>query len=317
MPAFAVAVGVVAAIACRGAATEPTSQALNESTVVAKSSAASTTSGYSEGAAVEFAYLSTAAYCSQGLQSWECGPACSHVQGMQDVRRVGSAYVGRLRGQCVLAFRGTDSPAGWGRNLMSIAMVEYPGCSGCMVGAGFYGSYQEMAGGIREKLGEIGCGKSQPLAVTGHSFGAVMATLAIFDLGSSGYSLATSYTFGSPRLGNAAFAGAFNAKFAGVPVFRVSRADDPIVYVPFRGEFRHVGREIFYRGHGHRVCDGSGEDDSCAGNTNTAGVAFLLLRCVVPHTCGHYRYLQPRKEGMMIRGCHASKAEGEGDVLLP
>mmetsp|Transcript_18679 Transcript_18679/g.53984 ORF Transcript_18679/g.53984 Transcript_18679/m.53984 type:complete len:326 (-) Transcript_18679:332-1309(-) len=316
-------VGLVAALAAGRLAAEPSAAEIGHGDLPATLANASmgATSGYSEREAVEFAYLSTAAYCSTGqLESWACGPACSHVPDMQDIRRVGSrdiaahAFVGRLRGRCVLSFRGTDSVMGWGRNLMSLATVPYSGCGGCRVGAGFLDGYDAMAGKIRQRLSEIGCGKSAPLAVTGHSFGAVMATLAIFDLGSSGYQLTTSYTFGSPRVGNAAFASAFNSRFSRLPVFRVTRSDDPTVYVPFRGRFHHVGREVYYRGgteRGYRLCNGSGEDGACAGTKNSFQVGLMLLWCVNPYVCGHYRYMQPKKDGLMIRVCRNRKEQQE------
>jgi len=179
--------------------------------------------------------------------------------------------------------------------------VPLPGCSfggrSCEVGKGFYAQYRALAGRIKGSLSAIGCQKSSPLAVTGHSLGATLATLASFELSRSGYHVSKCYTFGQPRVGNAAFASAFNTAMASIPVYRLSRADDPIVYLPPPRPFHHVGREVWYAGEssaGYRICDGTGEDRRCSGrNVGPMQVAGLILACLDPNTCGHVNYLRP------------------------
>mmetsp|Transcript_98769 Transcript_98769/g.285021 ORF Transcript_98769/g.285021 Transcript_98769/m.285021 type:complete len:361 (+) Transcript_98769:84-1166(+) len=278
---------------------------------------------YSETEAVEFAYLSSAAFCyGPELDAWECGSACRHAPGMQDVRRVDDeelgahAYVGRWRRRCLIAFRGTDSFEGWVQSLRSWGLDHLPGCSvdgqPCHIGEGFLESYRALAPRLKQKLSEIGCSKSTPLAVTGHSMGAALATLAAFDLKSSGYTLSRSYTFGQPRVGDAGFATAFNAISAEMPFFRLSRSDDPVIYLPAAPRFHHVGTEVYYVGdttRGYKICDGSGEDRSCAGEADD--VALLILQCLIPNACGHTHYLVPAKpDDMGPSSCHQK-------VLLP
>lgn len=238
---------------------------------------------------------------------------------MEDVRRVdhatlgAHAFVGRLQGQCVLAFRGTDSPAGWAQDLKSLSLMHLPGCefqgTTCRVGNGFLEIYDSISDGVKGSLAAIGCGKSEPLAITGHSLGGALATLALFDLHRSGYNLKTAYTFGQPRVGDAAFASAFNQALADVPVHRVTKADDPFVYMPAQDPFHHVGTEVYYKGdttEGYRVCDGSGEDPECADRHDQGDVAGLLFQCLIPGQCGHLNYLQPVKRGTMGSSCQAS-----------
>mmetsp|Transcript_138565 Transcript_138565/g.351208 ORF Transcript_138565/g.351208 Transcript_138565/m.351208 type:complete len:396 (-) Transcript_138565:367-1554(-) len=259
---------------------------------------------YSEKEAMQFAALSAAAYCSP--EEWTCGEACRAVPDMRSVRRIDNdeldahAYVGRLGEACVVAFRGTDSVNGWGQNLASVFLTELPGCSHqgetCRVGAGFLQNYQAIAEAVRAQLSAIGCVKSTPMFVTGHSLGGALATLAMFDLERLGYNLAKAYTFGQPRVGDVAFAGAFHEAMASTPVHRVTRADDPFVYMPARDPFHHVGTEVYYRGDttdGYRVCNGSGEDAACQDSNGDGGAAALLMQCVIPQQCGHLRYLQP------------------------
>merc|ERR1711934_1345773 len=57
--------------------------------------------------------------------------------------------------------------------------------------------------------------------------------MAIFALDYTGFKVAKSYTFESPRVGNQAFAEAFDRAFARrFPVFRVTHHKDPAVHVP-------------------------------------------------------------------------------------
>lgn len=282
---------------------------------------------YSETEAIQFAALSTAAYCSS--EGWTCGEACSAVPDMRSVRRIDNdeldahAYVGRLGEACVVAFRGTDSLSGWGQDLASVLLTEFPGCSHqgepCRVGSGFLQNYQAIAEAIRTQLSAIGCSAgSTPLYVTGHSLGAALATLAMFDLNRLGYNVAKAYTFGQPRVGDAAFAAAFHEAMASTPVHRVSRADDPVVYLPARDPFHHVGTEVYYRGsttEGYRVCDGSGEDAACQDSNGDGDVVALLLKCAIPQDCGHMKYLHPAMTFPLYRDSCTRRLEST--VLFP
>jgi hypothetical protein len=128
------------------------------------------------------------------------------------------------------------------------------------------------------------------------------------------------YTFGQPRVGDAAFAGAFNSAMASVPVFRVSRVDDPVIYVPPPGRFHHVGTEVFYTGGsqtGYRVCNGSGEDRSCSGrDPGPVAVSVMLLACFDPHTCGHLNYLVPAI-GPAFGGIHCRRRLSDPSEQVP
>merc|ERR1712060_181163 len=284
--------------------------------------------GYSQREAIEYAYLASAAYCnSDALQDWQCGVPCEETPGMEDVRRVDDdaldahAFVGQLRGQCVLAFRGTDSPSGWAQDLQSLTLVDLPGCSfqgaACRVGSGFLQNYRAIAGGITRSLAAIGCDRSKPPAITGHSLGAAMAALAVFDMHQKGFNLTKVYTFGQPRVGDVSFARAFNAAFGSLPFFRVTKASDPFVYLPPEDPFHHVGTEVYYRGdseQGYRICNGSGEDPTCADQNSQSNVAGLLLQCLVPSTCGHLTYLEPAKHGLM--GAPACRARRLSSLFL-
>ena len=80
-------------------------------------------------------------------------------------------------------------------------------------------------------------GADPPVLDCGHSLGAALATVAAnFAAGEPRLRLQGLYTYGSPRVGDAAFGRAI-----GVPVFRFRNNSDVVTTVPIGLVFRHVG----------------------------------------------------------------------------
>lgn len=103
---------------------------------------------------------------------------------------------------------------------------------------------------------------------TGHSLGAALATICALELRAvQGWPEVRLYSFGSPRVGNAAFAAWFAEL---VPVhwrFTHNRDIVPSVAPPYMG-FWHVAREVWILDDAGEhtlvgVCDGTGEDMHC------------------------------------------------------
>jgi hypothetical protein len=65
--------------------------------------------------------------------------------------------------------------------------------------------------------------------MTGHSLGAAVATIAGAYLRKNGFPCAI-YTYGSPRVGNAAFANYVTAQSGGT--YRITHLDDPVPVLP-------------------------------------------------------------------------------------
>jgi len=287
---------------------------------------------FDESLALEYAYLSTAAYCSyphlksnDDLEKWACGPACDAVPGFTDAFAVNGArdqdafvFGGKLRGKCHLVFRGTSDLPGWMQDLKSLKFVDltdnlvgkspvkctYKGKS-CKVGDGFMANYNTLAPHVVGNLTRIGCDASEPITVIGHSLGAAEAAISMYDLKNQGYSVVRSYTFGQPRVGDETFAKAFEAEFASTDLWRVTHSSDPVVHLPLslNGLWRHTPREVFYAGDvnkSYKVCDGSGEDKSCSNSRSTAGVVAAGLTCVAtPSKCDHLTYMYATKTILM------------------
>lgn len=198
------------------------------------------------------------------------------------------AYVAQMAdGGVVVSYRGTE-----GKSLPDWLLdfeffyknVSYPGCEGCELHEGFYGSYLALQPGIAEVLDLYGAASAPYVWVTGHSLGAAMAEIAAFALVSQGYPVAAAYTFGTPRVGNPAWATAYAAAViagAGVANFRVIHDKDAVPHLPPQwlpgsssggaqaptSGFRHPPTEVWYNNisSSFKVCSGSnGEDPTCS-----------------------------------------------------
>ncbi|MFC5700752.1 lipase family protein [Cohnella faecalis] len=114
--------------------------------------------------------------------------------------------------EVVIAFRGSYEWIDWLRDLKNLA---YSPWNGTKVGVGFLAAWQSASNSITVRLDrlvkELGPMMDLSIYITGHSLGAALATLSIVDLWQGRFStkppkkLAV-YTYGSPVVGNRAFA---------------------------------------------------------------------------------------------------------------
>ncbi len=112
---------------------------------------------------------------------------------------------------------------------------------------------------------------------TGHSLGAALATLAAHRYGSA----AGLYTFGSPRVGDRAFAKSFR-----VNSYRFVNNDDVVTKVPLPGSYRHVGNTKYIDSEGNILDNPSLwmrlKDNFLRVVKNTFNLGLLRLRGELP-----------------------------------
>ncbi|HEX8355240.1 MAG TPA: hypothetical protein VF611_20210 [Pyrinomonadaceae bacterium] len=104
---------------------------------------------------------------------------------------------------------------------------------------GFLRAYEVVDGDLRRVLSGLDDGR-RTFWFTGHSLGGALATIAA----ARAERLHGLYTYGSPRVGDVAFAVAFARDFAarfGVESYRFVNDSDIITVVPPHGVYRHVG----------------------------------------------------------------------------
>lgn len=145
-------------------------------------------------------------------------PACAQAGRAVRVRYFKSSddtdfYVmTRQDGMVVVGFRGTESSAD-GSTDIATAPAGYAGCTSCALHTGFMRAYagivNQLASFLHEALPSEIRGTT-PVVVAGHSLGGALATIASYELALAGYNVVGVYTYGSPRVGNAHFASAFN-----------------------------------------------------------------------------------------------------------
>lgn len=137
----------------------------------------------------------------------------------------------------VLVFRGTSAFETWLSNLNTL---QAGWDAGGLVHAGFKNEFYKIWDELNGRLSEIP--PDVPVFYTGHSLGGALATLA-----ASRRSPAAVYTFGSPKVGDTAFA----LSLREVPVFRVVNNRDLVALLPpsrIPFDFCHVGETCHYPG---------------------------------------------------------------------
>lgn len=212
---------------------------------------------YNESEARTYVQYARASFCtSASLESWSCGDACEDapvvpgsVRFIENALRGVQGFVAQMPGpgdRCIVSFRGSLKLQNWVEDSFALILKWPEGgadwCPGCYVYGGFKLAYEGLRSQLHEAVKDLKC---QSVDVAGHSLGAALATLATLDL-RAGMKLRVEkvYTFGSPRVGDAAFARAYvdAAGRQGVapPEWRVVHYHDPVPRVPLANPFRHV-----------------------------------------------------------------------------
>lgn len=246
---------------------------------------------FDPGRAAKLAQLQSIAYCADlaAVGDWSC-TRCSAVPGFQphlvhfDEEWDLLAYTGYWPelGAKVVVFRGTDSSSwyNWAENMRAWrtdAAYPVPGAPKALrLHSGFLVLWNSSSMGptIRASFAELlAAHPTGPTLVLGHSMGGALAHLAALDLKiEHGLSDVKVYTFGAPRVGNAAFAEFFDSQVT--EAWRFTHGRDIVPSVPpILLGFHHVSREVWLvdvedpgsGGVSQRVvvCDDSGEDPTC------------------------------------------------------
>jgi len=110
----------------------------------------------------------------------------------------------------VVAFRGTGSTVDWVSDVIA-SQTRYPYVRNAgWTHEGFTNIYRSARAGIMEVLNRLPVRKT--LYITGHSLGGALALLCGVDAAANSPHRPFVYTFGAPRVGDPAFAAAFNRR---------------------------------------------------------------------------------------------------------
>ena len=147
--------------------------------------------------------------------------------------------------------------------------TKFP-CLRCKVNEAFYHQFLEMVDKTMDAVTELHeQDPTLPIYLTGHSSGAALATLLAVHISIHSPSLPLSriYTFGSPRVGNAAFA-SFANKLMGERWFRIINQLDIVPSVPaYSFGYQHVG-QLMVCTTGTTICTIKGRNEENEGGSN-------------------------------------------------
>lgn len=231
-----------------------------------------------------FTQFARAAYCpSDKVQGWNCGEACDAVPGFNltltggDGNEIQLFYVGYWPDQktVVVAHEGTD-PTELMSDLTDVNIVTekpdatlFPGLpDDITVHSGFADEHKKTAGTILTEVQNLlSANNAKSVTLVGHSLGGALAELdsLFMVLNLPGDISVQAVTYGTPRVGNGAWAAFFDSK---VPNFkRVNNEKDIVPIVPgrFLG-FAHPHGEIHIVSPGDAVScpgDDDADDDQC------------------------------------------------------
>jgi hypothetical protein len=254
---------------------------------------------YNQADASEYAHASALAYCAPpNILNWNCGANCQNLPGYkpffsQDfplslVETISFSMIYNPNSRrFVTTFRGAVGALQILIEVTRSGAVPYTltNIPGAVALDYFYTNYVNvLRATLFDQLRNAHAAfPDYQFVFTGHSLGASLATLAAFDVVSSGLipnSQVVHYNYGSPRTGNYIFANAVNAAVS--QVYRVVHWADPAPHLPpCNIDLRnncvqtsiispiywpawHVTQEIFYdEGFtNYRICQGN-EDPAC------------------------------------------------------
>ena len=251
------------------------------SSISSSSTSSSFSFSYNESLARQDVFYSAASYCNDrvALSNWSC-TFCSppgsatpplkqvHVLWNESTQIQGFVGYDPIYKRTLIAFRGSVGALDWWEDF-DFGLMAY-GCSGCEVSTGFHECFSSILPQVRAAVGAIAnsFGPS-PLYLTGHSLGAAIIELLAYELISTAAPVASVLSFGTPRVGNPAWAAAWSVALQSVPSFRVVHYRDPVPHLPLEAMgFRHPPTEVFYTsesGTSWIACSASnGEDDTCS-----------------------------------------------------
>lgn len=151
--------------------------------------------------------------------------------------------------QVILSIRGSAYPKNLDQDfLFNLVPLSVSGlsCSGCQVHAGFQNTWNTMRSSVVSAVqSALSQHSGSSLVVTGHSLGGALAAFAATNLAAAGLK-PTVYTYGEPRVGNAAWASYLNGLISTSVYYRVTHANDGVPQIaPTDFGYQHHGTEYW------------------------------------------------------------------------
>ena len=153
-------------------------------------------------------------------------------------------FIRKRKEKLVIVFRGSDSKKDWLTDFQFWKKtVPYNNFSSKIrVHSGFLNAYKSKS--VRDKIHSLITKDIYKIQITGHSYGAGLATLCAVDLEYNfSYIDYEVILFGSPRVGNKAFKESYNKRV--FKTIRVENGNDIVTKIPFKFlGYRHIGTKL-------------------------------------------------------------------------
>lgn len=173
----------------------------------------------------------------------------------------------------IVSFRGSSNVQNWVINL-STTRSNYAGCDGCSAHSGFLTAYNAVQDTIRAEITRLtSMYRGAKIMITGHSLGGAMAILAAADIKIKFHRVDEVYTFGQPRVGNAAFANWYETQIP--QTYRLVHNADIVPHVPPSNfGFQHSSTQLWYAGDMQTYKTCSAESPDCANSVSVVGYSI-------------------------------------------
>ncbi|KAJ2494037.1 hypothetical protein IWW37_000115 [Coemansia sp. RSA 2050] len=169
--------------------------------------------------------------------------------------------------EIIVSWRGSTTLKDWVTNFQIVPTPWPAHINGSAVHSGFLYAYS--AGASKIKAVVAGLAQKYPdykIVLTGHSLGGAQATLAAVDIASEHPEWVNRlelYTYGQPRVGNAAFSDWLSKQ--PFSIFRAVYREDVVAQVPLRSMgFQHQAQEVWYNSNTQTTfCGSDAENPTC------------------------------------------------------
>ena len=226
---------------------------------------------YEENIALHTVNLAQATYTVSNVDEWNCYTCDPSIKLEYIVEHHGAKALqgfDSYTNTIFTAFRGSSNILNWIDNIQISKISPYNDTS-INVEKGFYKAYEYLKDDLFNNIPTlVSKYNTNQVSITGHSLGAAMATLMVYDISNfySNYKITFFYTFGSPRVGNSEFVASFHS--FNIPSYRITHYYDIVPHVPeeFMG-YSHISNEIWYNeeNNHYTICnDNEEEDNSCS-----------------------------------------------------